>query len=77
VQSVTFNIENVMEHLIDGDPTSCVLLNEAAMAMDFDVKNKIGGGSLLVLMIEAPIPFILIPGLLYTYIIQFSTCYYC
>jgi hypothetical protein len=35
----------------------------------------IGGGSLLVLilMIEAPIPFILIAGLLN--IIQFSTCY--
>jgi hypothetical protein len=69
-------MENVMEHLIGGDLTSCVLLNEAAMAMDFNVKNKIGGGSLLVLLLRPPIiPFILIPGLLYTYIIQFSTCY--
>jgi hypothetical protein len=67
-------MENVMEHLI-GDLTSCVLLNEAAMAMDFNVKNKIGGGSLLVLLLRPPIPFILIPGLLYTYIIRFSTCY--
>jgi hypothetical protein len=32
-------------------------------------------GSLLVLMIEAPHPFILISGFLSTYIMQFSTCY--
>ena len=42
MQSVRFNLENIMEHLIDGDFTSCVLLNEAVMAMDFNVKNKIG-----------------------------------
>jgi hypothetical protein len=33
----------------------------------------VGGGSLLVLMIEAPHPFILISDLLYTYIKCFST----
>jgi hypothetical protein len=38
VESTTFSLENVMEHLIYADSINCALLKEAAM--DFIVKNK-------------------------------------
>jgi hypothetical protein len=54
----------------------CHTLISAQWDLRVDVVGiGVGGGSLLVLMIEAPIPFILIAGLLNTYIMQLSTCY--